>query len=62
MGFFFLHFNDLNCNGILVIVVEINTVIQVQILHEAVCLSYTANTIKKLMNPTLFQSKRKYVV
>ena len=31
---------------------EMNTAKQVQILHEAVCISHTANTLKKSMNPT----------
>ena len=32
---------------------EINTAIRVQILNEAVCILYNANTLEKGMNPTI---------
>ena len=36
---------------------ETDTATQVPILDKAVCISYTANILKKVMNPAIFPSR-----
>ena len=43
----------LSAPGLMDNIIEVDTVIRVQILDEDVCLSHSANTLGKGMNPTI---------